>query len=130
MVLLAFKKCVLQMHVLMCKWTYSWAASLSTVQSHEDIYIMLVKPQTFLHTVSVLKTILRCSIFTAVSKSPFDLRAFLHIKKCLLLQQAALLSKLSFLHIHYLVCNQATEQLVVDFSAFLYISRYIFLIPL
>lgn len=127
---LAFRKCVLQMYVLMCKWTYSWAASLSAVQSHEDIYIMLFRPWTFLHIVSVLKTILRCSIFSAVSKSPFHLRAFLRIKKCLPLQQAPLFSKLSFLHIHYLGCNQVTKQLVVDFSASFYVSHYIFLIPL
>lgn len=50
----------------------------------------------------------------------FDIWVFLHVKMssdhpehmC----QAALLSKLAFLHIHYFDCNQAVIQLVVDFS--------------
>lgn len=125
---LAFRKCVLQMYVLMCKRTFSWALSLSTIQCHEDIYIMLFKPWTILHTASLQKTILLCSICT-VSKSLLDLRAFLCIKNCLPWQQGALLKQivifthsLSGLQPSYKAGGSGFQSIFIDFLLCLFDS--------
>lgn len=73
---------------------------------------------------------LLCLIPTALS-DPFDLRAYVYIcKKCLRLQQAPLLSKLSFLHMDCFGCNQTLKQLVGLFNGYLCISVYDSLISL